>query len=295
MPPLIFISYRREDSSAAARWLWNAIGRTFGPGAVFMDVEGIASGEEWQRRIRSQLDAATVAIVVIGPHWLRVTDRHGRRRIDLPDDWVRREVVRALERDVVVIPLLLSDTPLPEAEAIDVSLVGLRSRQVFRLRDDSWEDDLARLLKQLERLGFSRPSEQAQIRYPTPRVTIRELRGSDLDEALRELPCWERVPTDPARGPVTGAELHTVYEFASFNDAIAFMSAAAAHIDRVDHHPRWENVWRTVSVWLSTWDIGHRISPLDVELARFLDECRERYPPPLPKRVSSATKSSVTE
>jgi hypothetical protein len=84
MNPMIFISYRREDSSAAARWLWDAIRRTFGPASVFMDVEGIASGEEWEERIRSQLTAAKVVIVVIGPHWLRVTDRHGRRRIDRP-------------------------------------------------------------------------------------------------------------------------------------------------------------------------------------------------------------------
>ena len=178
MTPLIFINYRREDSSGAARWLWDAIRRTYGPNAVFMDVEGIASGEDWENRIRSQVDAATVVIVLIGPHWLDVRDRHGRRRIDRPDDWVRQEVVGALESPATtVIPLLLSDTPLPEPEAVDASLAGLMGKQVARLRDDSWETDLARLLERLETLNFVKTTHVVQIRYPTPKVKVRELRG----------------------------------------------------------------------------------------------------------------------
>lgn len=284
MNPLVFISYRREDSSAAARWLWDAIRRTFGPAAVFMDVEGIASGEEWEERIRSQLTAAKVVIVVIGPHWLRVTDRYGRRRIDRPDDWVRQEVVHGLENDALVIPLLLSNTPLPDAEALDEALVALRRRQVFRLRDDSWEADLSRLLERLETLGLVRPTGGGKVRYPTPKVKIREMAGIELDTALADLPGWCPVPMDSSRDAAKGgADLHRVYEFASFEDAVAFMGSAAEYITRVQHHPRWENVWRSVSVWLSTWDIGHRISPLDVDLARHLDEVRSRYPPARPK------------
>jgi pterin-4a-carbinolamine dehydratase len=285
MTPLIFISYRREDSSAAARWLWDAIRRTFGPDTVFMDVEGIASGEDWENRIRSQVDAATVVIVVIGPHWLRVTDRHGRRRLDRPDDWVRREIASALESRATVIPLLLSDTPLPEAEAVDASLAGLRGKQVAHLRDDSWETDLARLLERLEKLGFVKTTRGAQIRYPTPKVKIRELTGIELDDALRHLPGWAQTPSNFSRTGNSGTDLHKVYEFASFEDAVAFIGTASPYITRVQHHPRWENVWRTVSVWLSTWDIGSRISPLDVELAGHLDEVRLRYPPPRPKPV----------
>jgi len=41
--------------------------------------------------------------------------------------------------------------------------------------------------------------------------------------------------------------------------------------DIVPHHPRWENQWRTVTVYLSTWDLNYRISELDVQLAARLD------------------------
>ena len=49
--PLVFISYRREDAAAAARWLWTAVKQTFGPQHVFMDLEGIQSGDEWEASI----------------------------------------------------------------------------------------------------------------------------------------------------------------------------------------------------------------------------------------------------
>jgi pterin-4a-carbinolamine dehydratase len=45
----------------------------------------------------------------------------------------------------------------------------------------------------------------------------------------------------------------------------------------VDHHPRWENIWRTVTVWLSTWDIGHKVSRLDLELAQYFEALWARY------------------
>jgi pterin-4a-carbinolamine dehydratase len=60
-----------------------------------------------------------------------------------------------------------------------------------------------------------------------------------------------------------------------------FMHVASKHISEVQHHPRWENVWRTVVVWLSTWDIGHKPSRLDIELAQFLENLRRGYPAPI--------------
>ena len=71
-----------------------------------------------------------------------------------------------------------------------------------------------------------------------------------------------------------------MFEFASFEDAIAFMGGAARRISEMDHHPRWENIWRTVSVWLTTWDIGQKPTELDLQLARYLEELRSTFPPP---------------
>ncbi|MFN7981382.1 MAG: 4a-hydroxytetrahydrobiopterin dehydratase [Vicinamibacterales bacterium] len=102
----------------------------------------------------------------------------------------------------------------------------------------------------------------------------------DRDRALRSLPRWS-VLTGVTSGdsPAPTSELHRTYRFHSFDDALAFMQAAAPVINRIDHHPRWENSYRTVAVWLSTWDAGHSITALDVDLARHLDETAARFLP----------------
>ncbi len=74
------------------------------------------------------------------------------------------------------------------------------------------------------------------------------------------------------------------YEFARFEDAIDFMAEATKHISVVQHHPRWENTWRTLRVWLSTWDIGHKPSQFDLDLAEYLDNLFGKYPTPKVKK-----------
>ena len=61
------------------------------------------------------------------------------------------------------------------------------------------------------------------------------------------------------------------------------MNKAVDPINEVQHHPRWENQWRTVIVYLSTWDIGLKISRLDVDLAKVLDGIYEELTRPSPK------------
>jgi pterin-4a-carbinolamine dehydratase len=285
--PLVFVSYRRQDSSAAARWLAQTIARTFGSQSVFIDTEAIRTGDDWAEQIDQALESASILIPVIGPSWLRIADEYGRRRLDLDDDWVRNEILHALEHKLRVIPLLLSGTPLPKKEALPPGIARLTAHQAFELRDDRWEPDLMLLLSRLEELGLQRFPVPA-IRYPTPRVTLKELSPAEMDSALARLPGWQIVVSDmPGKEPRKRSELFRVFEFASFEDAIAFMSAAASEIARIDHHPRWENIWRSVSVWLTTWDIGHEPSVLDTELAEFLSTLREKYAPAQSQRAES--------
>jgi pterin-4a-carbinolamine dehydratase len=275
--PLVFISYRRHDSAGAARWLYSAFQKTFGPETVFMDVEAIRVSDDWAHQIDTALGRATALCVVIGPHWLRIADEHGRRRLDREDDWVRNEIRQALERKIPIVPVLLSKTPLPEKPALPEPIQRMVDRQAFDLRDDRWDQDITTLVSEVESLGFRRRSPKP-VRYPRPRVTLAELSPEATAEALRQLPGWELVTSEiPGREPLRRTELRRGYEFKSFEAAIEFMGEAAQHISSVEHHPRWENVWRTVTVWLTTWDIGSQPSVLDVDLARHLDQLFERY------------------
>jgi 4a-hydroxytetrahydrobiopterin dehydratase len=57
------------------------------------------------------------------------------------------------------------------------------------------------------------------------------------------------------------------FEFADFQRAFAFMTLVAVEANRLDHHPDWRNVYRTVEVRLWTHDRG-AITKLDAQLAQ---------------------------
>jgi 4a-hydroxytetrahydrobiopterin dehydratase len=61
------------------------------------------------------------------------------------------------------------------------------------------------------------------------------------------------------------------FVFANFNEAFGFMSRVAMQAEKLDHHPEWSNVYRTVEVTLTTHDAGG-LTELDVRLARFMDK-----------------------
>jgi pterin-4a-carbinolamine dehydratase len=98
------------------------------------------------------------------------------------------------------------------------------------------------------------------------------LTSDELLRAIEDLDGWELAVSElPGKDDRQRTELKKAYRFASFEDAMDFMASAARHISSVDHHPRWENRFRTVTVWLSTWSAGHKPSALDIELAQFMD------------------------
>jgi pterin-4a-carbinolamine dehydratase len=66
-------------------------------------------------------------------------------------------------------------------------------------------------------------------------------------------------------------EISKKYEFKTFEDAIEFMYRMRPYISKADHHPRWENIWIAVIIHLSSWDIGHKVSKVDIEMARHFD------------------------
>ena len=65
------------------------------------------------------------------------------------------------------------------------------------------------------------------------------------------------------------------FRFGDFVEAFAFMTAAALHAEKLDHHPEWSNVYAKVSVDLVTHD-AKGITELDFELARRMNEIANR-------------------
>ena len=146
----VFISYRRDDASSEAGRLADAIRNHFGHDSVFVDTSEIRFGAEWPEALRTAVENAAVVIAVIGPEWILARDEFGRRRIDDPDDWVRREIELGLEHGQTIIPLLVRHAPMPPAGALPPEIAPLSSRQAFEIRAESWTHDLELVQRELE-------------------------------------------------------------------------------------------------------------------------------------------------
>jgi|KBSSwiStaDraftv2_1062776.scaffolds.fasta_scaffold291300_2 hypothetical protein len=150
----VFISYRRTDSDVAAGRLADDLSEIFGPGRVFRDIDSLEAGEDFPRALERALDSCTVVIALIGPRWSSVVSDTGQRRLDDPKDWVRLEIARALQRDIRVIPVLLSTT-MPKESELPADLEPLLRRNAVDLTDRYWKQEVEELARALERIpGF---------------------------------------------------------------------------------------------------------------------------------------------
>jgi 4a-hydroxytetrahydrobiopterin dehydratase len=90
-------------------------------------------------------------------------------------------------------------------------------------------------------------------------MTREKLERAAVDGALQELDGWTL--------DVGGKSISRKFDFRNFSEAFAFMTRAALAAEKLDHHPDWSNVYKTVNVTLSTHDAGG-LTELDLDLAR---------------------------
>ena len=143
----IFINYRRDDARGIAGRLEDSLSAYFGDDRVFRDVNDIAGGADFETVLHDTVLAADALIVVIGSDWLDMCDGEGRRRLDNADDWVVREIVTALDKQVPIFPVLVEETPMPRAEDLPDALKPLARRNAISISDKRWATDVARLAK----------------------------------------------------------------------------------------------------------------------------------------------------
>lgn len=86
------------------------------------------------------------------------------------------------------------------------------------------------------------------------------LSATIIDEELKNLKGWT----------VVNNKMHKEFEFSDFNQAFGFMTRAAMHIEKINHHPEWFNVYNKIIVDLTTHDAGG-ITQNDINLAKILN------------------------
>jgi len=85
-----------------------------------------------------------------------------------------------------------------------------------------------------------------------------KLSSEAVDDALARLDGWT-LHAD-------GGSITRTFEFRNFSEAFAFMTRVALAAEKMDHHPDWSNVYKTVHISLNTHDAGG-LTALDIELA----------------------------
>jgi hypothetical protein len=158
---MIFISYRRDDSSGHVGRLYDALSAHFGRKRLFFDIDHIAPGQDFVRVLEDSLNRSSVMIVVMGKRW-GGTGRVGARRIDDPGDFVRLEVASGLKRpELKMIPALISGAKMLGPAALPDDLKELSRRNAIELSDTRWREDVERLIASLEQDMAAPPKHAA--------------------------------------------------------------------------------------------------------------------------------------
>jgi 4a-hydroxytetrahydrobiopterin dehydratase len=108
-------------------------------------------------------------------------------------------------------------------------------------------------------------------------MKMQKLEKAARTQAMNTLTGWKKTRGRDA--------IHKTFVFADFNAAFAWMARVAMMAEKLDHHPEWSNVYKTVNVTLTTHDAGG-LSDLDVKMARFMDKTAGA-----PSRVKARAKS----
>jgi 4a-hydroxytetrahydrobiopterin dehydratase len=90
-----------------------------------------------------------------------------------------------------------------------------------------------------------------------------KLAGEARKTALANVPGWSELMDRDA--------ITRKFVFRDFSEAFGFMTRAALVAEKLDHHPEWLNVYKTVDVTLSTHDAGG-LTEKDVKLAQAMNK-----------------------
>ena len=92
---------------------------------------------------------------------------------------------------------------------------------------------------------------------------LEKLSSQEIENELQKLEGWT----------VINEKLRKEFQFSDFNEAFGFMTRAAMHIEKMNHHPEWFNVYNKLRVELTTHDAGG-ITNNDIVLAKILNSLK---------------------
>ncbi len=151
----IFISYRRSDTRHLAGRIADRLRSDNEIDEVFLDVDGIGPGDDFESKIKTAIAESTVCLVLIGQNWMGRRDGEDRDdtgkdpRIFDEHDFIRLETRVALASGRRVIPVLVEDIKMPQAVDLPEDLQKLTRLNAVTIGHLHFNRDVESLIEAL--------------------------------------------------------------------------------------------------------------------------------------------------
>ena len=142
----VFVSYRRGDTQDFAGRLADRLRRAPGIVALFLDVEGIDPGEDFEAKLKAALAECDLCLVLIGPDWMGARGEGAPPRLFEPADFVRLEVREVLRGGARTLPILANGAAMPAPDQLPPDLQGLVKLNAVSVRHADFDRDVDHLL-----------------------------------------------------------------------------------------------------------------------------------------------------
>lgn len=187
----IFISYRRDDAAHVAGRMADALAARVGRERVFVDVDSVAPGEDFVRKIETTIRESDLFLAVIGSNWLSAQGPSGQRRIDGAGDFIRLEVKSALASGMRIIPVLVDGASMPRAEDLPEDVRPLVRHNAVFINHATFARDMNALLEQLD-LSAAKGGRNAL------NVLAMPVGALAVVLAMAAIALWPKGPSGPA-------------------------------------------------------------------------------------------------
>ncbi|MFI1727174.1 TIR domain-containing protein [Streptomyces sp. NPDC020489] len=172
----IFVNYRTKGGKEVAYMCEHHLSARFGPDSVFLARYAIAPGDTMDALLRASR-RCHVLLVLIDAEWMDAPhrDEPGKRALDDPDDWVRREIEQALSGGALIVPVFIGrKVEQLDPRRLPRSITELADYQYTRVEVHRIEEDLTslgdRLVRRVPALAALDSRKPAQASRPAERA-----------------------------------------------------------------------------------------------------------------------------
>ena len=206
----IFISYRRKDSAGHAGRLYDHLVKQFGRDRVFLDMETIPAGANFEHEIEHGIGAASIVLVVLGSKWYEVTAERTKLHEADPRniDYVAEEIEYALRRDDIrVIPALVQGATMPSRDGLPEAVLPMLKRNAVQIPDDFFNQKIDGLVESIRSSvgGVPPPGDRTvigQVVVDHGKAQVHVNIGPEKGVVIKAIPPEDAVVAGPRRRPV---------------------------------------------------------------------------------------------